>query len=519
MSLNNADEYRDWSEIENKFNNQIRDSLIHVLIGAFSIILAHYKLRHWRRPLDDELPDLANLNDIHDLRTKEANKNDHIVYRIGQLACTFGVSVGFCCLSLVPLSVLSNELKVFCLDQCPDWWLQWLTVDLIMKFWSRVSILCSIFLFGILPCSFLLIEADGFSFGPRHGLRARLYETFVIFSLLFLLILFFFCLILVVSGSFDVSDGLSVIPRLASEVTPMLRTLLSFIALLELLYGIPFGQQESLNNSTKSIMSIRPKENVKSELRRLKLEQQHIQRRIRYRHRLRRSSASPIELKRSEREINENIIELENLVSQSWIKRFIFGPVELGSTFIIMSVGICTSVFRTLQIVVPFDIFGFDQEHSNLRFSQRHFGQTSLAQNYGYLKFLMSFSKFCLAIWITKSAIRGFVLKLPRTWLPEYLATPLHKLILQCILWLHLCSAVPLLSALLTGLPLPIDFSGSPALIGTRYQICACVYYSVYSTLSIVQFLPLDVREKCLSFWTTIKTTIRAEKNQNKKNV
>lgn len=72
-----------------------------------------------------------------------------------------------------------------------------------------------------------------------------------------------------------------------------------------------------------------------------------------------------------------------------------------------------------------------DQEHSNLRFSQRHFGQTSLAQNYGYLKFLMSFSKFCLAIWITKSAIRGFVLKLPRTWLPEYLATPLHKLILQ----------------------------------------------------------------------------------------
>ena len=46
-----------------------------------------------------------------------------------------------------------------------------------------------------MPCSFLLIEADGFSFGPRHGLRARLYETFVIFSLLFLLILFFFCLI------------------------------------------------------------------------------------------------------------------------------------------------------------------------------------------------------------------------------------------------------------------------------------------------------------------------------------
>ena len=89
---------QEWNENSKKFNNQIRDSLIHVLIGAFSIILAHYKLRyflydflrtrlylfcnprHWRRPLDDELPDLANLNDIHDLRTKEANKNDHIVW-------------------------------------------------------------------------------------------------------------------------------------------------------------------------------------------------------------------------------------------------------------------------------------------------------------------------------------------------------------------------------------------------------------------------------------------------------
>lgn len=511
MSLN-ADEYRDWSEIENKFNNQIRDSLIHVLIGFLAVLVAHFKLRHWRRPLDDELPDLANLNDIHDLRTKEANKNDHIVYRIGQFACTFGVSVGFLCLSLVPLSVLSNELKVFCLDQCPDWWLQWLTVDLIMKFWSRVSILCSVFLFGILPCSFLLIEADGFSFGPKHGLKARLYETFVIFSLLFLLILFFFCLILIVSGSFDVSDGLSVIPRLASEVTPMLRTLFSFCALLELLYGIRYGQEEILNQTTKSIMSIRPRENVKSELRRLKLEQQHIQRRIRFRHRLRRTSASPIELRRSEREITTNVRYLENLVSQSWFKRFVIGPMQLIATVAIMVVGICTSIFRTLQILFPFDILGFDQETSNLRFSQRHFGQSSLAQNYGYFQFLISFTKFCLSIWVTRSAIRGFVLRLPKSWLPEYLATPLHKLILQCILWLHLCSAVPLLSALLTGLPLPIDFSGSPTLIGSRYQILACVYYSFYSTLSIVQFLPLDAREK---LWNSFKSTIRADKRKS----
>ena len=53
----------------------------------------------------------------------------------------------------------------------------------------------SAFLFCVLPASYLLIEADGFSFGPRHGLRARLYETFVIFMLLAVLTLFFFSLI------------------------------------------------------------------------------------------------------------------------------------------------------------------------------------------------------------------------------------------------------------------------------------------------------------------------------------
>ena len=62
--------------------------------------------------MEHEVPELTNLSDIRDLKAKEESRNDHLVYRIGQFACMFGVAIGFLCLTLVPLSLASNELKV-----------------------------------------------------------------------------------------------------------------------------------------------------------------------------------------------------------------------------------------------------------------------------------------------------------------------------------------------------------------------------------------------------------------------
>ena len=67
--------------------------------------------------------------------------------------------------------------------------------NLVITTWSYISHYSSINLFLILPFAFFLTEADGFSFGPRNGLKARFYEACVILSLLFILVLFFFCLL------------------------------------------------------------------------------------------------------------------------------------------------------------------------------------------------------------------------------------------------------------------------------------------------------------------------------------
>ena len=40
------DEYRDWTQSENRFNNQIRDTLIHSLIALVALIVAHFKLKY-----------------------------------------------------------------------------------------------------------------------------------------------------------------------------------------------------------------------------------------------------------------------------------------------------------------------------------------------------------------------------------------------------------------------------------------------------------------------------------------
>ena len=80
--------------------------------------------------------------------------------------------------------------------------------------------------------------------------------------------------------------------------------------------------------------------------------------------------------------------ELENLVDQSWMKRFLIHPIQLAISVVLMTIGIGTSVFRTLQMLLPFvsRFLGFDHENYNLRFSERHFGKISLAHNYAYFQ-------------------------------------------------------------------------------------------------------------------------------------
>jgi len=497
MNENSPDspsEPRDWSESETYFNDQIRNVTVELLVFGILLTVAHFELKKWRRPMEVELPVLNNLSDVHDVKLKKENKDDHLIYRLAQLTCTFAFSTGLSCTILLPLSVLCNEIKVFCSQSCPDWWLEWLTAELVVEAWNRVSLMTSVFLFLVLPFIFFLTEADGFSFGPRSGLKAKIYETTITFILLIILIAAFFFVLLKFLGAFSISSTWSFfIAQMVLEVTPMLRTFFSLLAILALLLAVPFGQQMLLDKATEAIIMVTPKSSVRSELRRATVELEGVRRRLTHRHRVRRASATPGELKEREKLLKADISKLQFLANQSFFTRFFCRPLYLIGSVTLIGMGIICAAFRTLQICLP---SFFESDIAPLRFSSIHFGVTSFAKNFGYLCHLVSGLKFCLAVWLTVSGFIGFLSKMPKSWRPRLEGTPLHKLILQCFLFLLLCSAVPLLGALLTGLPLPIKFSGSPALIGSTYQFFACAYYALYSIFSICRTLTSRKREQ-----------------------
>ena len=163
---------------------------------------------------------------------------------------------------------------------------------------NRVSVLTSCFLFVVLPFTFFLIEADGFSFGPRSGLKAKFYETTITLLLLFAFVVTFFfvlvglpdyvklnliwnCFKLALLGAFDVTSSWTLLlPQLVTEVTPMLRTFVSFCAIFMLLIGVPFGQQGLLEQATQAIIVVKPKSGIRADLRRITIERDHIRRRV-----------------------------------------------------------------------------------------------------------------------------------------------------------------------------------------------------------------------------------------------
>lgn len=488
-----ADEFREWTPYETVFNNSVRNLVLECIFIGIHLIIGHFFLKFYRRPLEAELPDLKHLHDIHDVVLKNNNRDDQFVYLIAQISCTFGVSIGFCCLSLLPLSVLSNEIKVFCSqDVCPYWWFEWLTADLILEGWSRVSLLTSIFLLIIMPFTFFLIEADGFSWGPPKGIRARLYETVITCLLLLVLVVFFLFVILGLFGRKDIWSSWGIYP--VFEVAPLIRTAISFTAILVLLLGLPLGQQELLNKTVDPLL-LKPHGSIQAQRDEINLERGYIKRQIsRIRPRLRRRSVAAHELIDREKALQAESEKLEGMLNMSRISRFLLRPLYLVLIICSMSLTISACFYRSFQIL-------FDADAKNaLAFSATNFGAISLGKNFIFwniscFELFAATLKFIATIWITISAMRGFYARiLPKKILPRKFSTPLHKLILHCILFLVLCSAIPLLCALLAGVPLPINFSGSPVLVGSYYQMFFCIYYSLFSLHSMFKTLSSSKR-------------------------
>uniref|UniRef100_A0A3Q3C3L7 Limb development membrane protein 1 n=1 Tax=Haplochromis burtoni TaxID=8153 RepID=A0A3Q3C3L7_HAPBU len=99
--------------------------------------------------------------------------------------CTFTLAVSGGAVSLLPFSIISNEIL---LSFPQNYYIQWLNGSLIHGLWNLVSLFSNLCLFVLMPFAYFFLESEGFA-GSKKGIKARILETFVMLFLLALLIL------------------------------------------------------------------------------------------------------------------------------------------------------------------------------------------------------------------------------------------------------------------------------------------------------------------------------------------
>lgn len=107
------------------------------------------------------------------------------VYRISLLFCIFSFAVAIGSTFLLPISIISNEVLLLYPN---SYYVKWLNSSLIQGLWNFVFLFSNLAIFILLPFAYLFSESTGF-LGHKKGIIPRLYETFVVFSLLTVIVI------------------------------------------------------------------------------------------------------------------------------------------------------------------------------------------------------------------------------------------------------------------------------------------------------------------------------------------
>lgn len=107
------------------------------------------------------------------------------VYRISLLFCIFSFATALGSAFLLPVSIISNEILLLYPN---SYYVQWLNSSLIQGLWNFVFLFSNLAIFILLPFAYLFSESTGF-LGHKKGIIPRLYETFIVFSLLTVIVI------------------------------------------------------------------------------------------------------------------------------------------------------------------------------------------------------------------------------------------------------------------------------------------------------------------------------------------
>eukprot|EP00794_Sanderia_malayensis_P002987 gene2987-3444_t len=148
---------------ENPFYDSVRECIISLLVfiglyfTSYGIIV--YLKKRRQKHLDDE---------------------DDFVNRIALWLCCFTMSVSIGAVLLLPFSIISNEIL---LRYPSSFYVKWLNDSLIHGLWNQIFLGTYLSLFLAMPFAYFFTESVGFA-GSAKGIKARVFETLVVLSLL-----------------------------------------------------------------------------------------------------------------------------------------------------------------------------------------------------------------------------------------------------------------------------------------------------------------------------------------------
>lgn len=201
------------------FHSNVRENIIFVLLFLLLLVGSYTLIERFRR------------RDREDLYSTEDDELK--VYRISLLFCVFSLAVAIGSACLVPISIVSNEVLLLYPN---SYYVQWLNSSLIQGLWNFVFLFSNMAIFILLPFAYLFSESTGF-LGHKKGIIPRLYETFVVFSLLTVIII---GLVYVMLALFTEKNNFLSILNITMYL-PFLYSCVSFIGVLLLLVCTPVG--------------------------------------------------------------------------------------------------------------------------------------------------------------------------------------------------------------------------------------------------------------------------------------
>lgn len=244
---------------EQAFHNLVREYVIVALIILILYGLSYLLISAYRRRRDE----IENTTDYEDA----------LVYRISLWMCTFSLAISLGSASLLPFSVVTNEILILYPD---NYYTQWLNEDLVQRLWNNVFLFSNISLFVLLPFAYFFTESEGFS-GSRKGIMSRVNETVVLLMILAILVVGMTYLICLILGHQELGIRQLI---LVWQFLPFLYSCVSFLGVLFLLLCTPVGIAKLFSVLGELVVKPRFLRNIQEEYDSAVFEEMHLQRRI-----------------------------------------------------------------------------------------------------------------------------------------------------------------------------------------------------------------------------------------------